>query len=202
MSYNAEIHICKTLYSTEDTEMNIGYARVSTTDQNLELQLEALNKVACEKIFTDQVSGTTFERGGLSEALGYVRKGDCIVVWKLDRLGRSLKELLELVGKLEEMGVGFRSITEGMDTSTSGGKMIFHVFGALAQFERDLIRERTKAGLAAAKAKGRIGGRPNSIDSTKVESIDKLCESMSVTAACKQVGVSRASYYRLKSASR
>src|ERR671931_1662565 len=122
------------------------------------LQRDALQKIGCEKIFTDTASGTKAERKGLDEALEFVREGDTLVVWRLDRLGRSLKHLIETVTLLHNRGIGFKSLTEQIDTTTSGGKLIFHVFGALAEFERDLIRERTKAGLAAARARGRVGG--------------------------------------------
>src|SRR5947209_797764 len=142
--------------------MLIGYARVSTQDQTLNLQLDALNKAGCNRIFTDTISGSIQERKGLEEALSFVRPGDSLVVWRLDRLGRSLKHLIETIGQLNRKGIGFRSITESIDTTTSSGKLVFHVFGALAEFERDLIRERTKAGLAAARMRGRLGGRPRS----------------------------------------
>ncbi len=149
--------------------MYIGYARVSTTDQTLNLQRDALEKIGCQKIFTDIISGATMERKGLEEALSFAREGDTIIVWKLDRLGRSLKHLIETVTKLNNRKVGFKSLTENIDTTTSGGKLIFHIFGALAEFERDIIRERTQAGLAAARARGRLGGRPRvkSLDNPK-----------------------------------
>src|SRR5437763_3033203 len=140
--------------------MLIGYARVSTQDQTLNLQKNALEKIGCSKIFTDTASGAQTERKGLDEALAYVREGDSLVVWKLDRLGRSLKHLIETITALNNRNVGFQSITEHIDTTTSGGKLIFHIFGAFAEFERDIIRERTNAGLAAARAGGRFGGRP------------------------------------------
>src|SRR2546421_10016956 len=135
--------------------MLIGYARVSTQDQTLNLQKDALEKRGCSKIFTDTASGATTERKGLDEALAYVRVGDSLVVWKLDRLGRSLKHLIETISTLNNRKIGFQSVTENIDTTTSGGKLIFHIFGALAEFERDIIRERTKAGLEAARARGR-----------------------------------------------
>ncbi len=141
--------------------MLIGYARVSTQDQTLNLQQDALEKIGCTRIFTDTASGTTTERKGLDEALTFLRDGDTLVVWRLDRLGRSLKHLIETISFLQQRNIGFKSITENIDTTTSGGKLIFHVFGALAEFERDLIRERTLAGLLAARARGRYGGRPN-----------------------------------------
>ena len=140
--------------------MLIGYARVSTQEQTLNLQKDALAKAGCTKIFTDTASGAKTERIGLEEALNYVRKGDTLVVWRLDRLGRSLPHLITTMTDLEERGIGFKSLTENIDTTTSGGKLIFHIFGALAEFERNLIRERTTAGLLAARARGRKGGRP------------------------------------------
>src|SRR5947199_10223925 len=140
--------------------MNIGYARVSNQDQTLDLQKDALEKIGCTKIFTDTASGAKAERKGLEEALNYVRAGDTLVVWRLDRLGRSLKHLIETITDLNNRKVGFKSIQENIDTLTSGGKLIFHMFGALAEFERDIIRERTNAGLEAARARGRVGGRP------------------------------------------
>src|SRR5438128_9044927 len=142
--------------------MLIGYARVSTQDQTLNLQKDALEKIGCSKIFTDTISGSTTERKGLDQALTYVREGDTLVVWRLDRLGRSLKHLIETITHLNNRKIGFMSITENIDTTTSGGKLIFHIFGALAEFERDIIRERTNAGLQAARARGRLGGRPKS----------------------------------------
>jgi DNA invertase Pin-like site-specific DNA recombinase len=143
--------------------MRIGYARVSTHDQTLNLQQDALHKAGCDRIFTDTGSGAKVERKGLEEALTYVRNGDTLVVWRLDRLGRSLPHLITTMTALEERGIGFKSLTENIDTTTSGGKLIFHIFGALAEFERNLIKERTLAGLAAARARGRKGGRPKAL---------------------------------------
>src|SRR5260370_20266354 len=140
----------------------IGYARVSTQDQNLSLQKDALTKAGCEKIFTDTISGSTQERKGLDEALNFLRSGDTLVVWKLDRLGRTMKHLIDTLTRLKDKGIGFKSLTENIDTTTPGGKLIFHVFGSLAEFERDLIRERTQAGLLAARARGRQSGRAKS----------------------------------------
>src|SRR3954466_11684681 len=140
--------------------MLIGYARVSTNDQTLDLQQDALTKAGCEKIFTDTVSGATTERKGLDQALTKLRAGDTLTVWRLDRLGRSLPHLITTITSLEKQGIGFKSLTENIDTTTSGGKLIFHIFGALAEFERNLIRERTLAGLEAARARGRTGGKP------------------------------------------
>ena len=137
----------------------IGYARVSTAEQSLALQKDALRAAGCEEVHEDHASGAKAERPGLAAALGHVRRGDTLVTWKLDRLGRSMGHLIETVRALEARGVGFRSLTEGVDTTTPGGTLVFHLFGALAQFERDLIRERTGAGLRAAEARGRKGGR-------------------------------------------
>lgn len=137
----------------------IGYARVSTTDQDLALQVDALAKAGCARVFEDKASGAKADRPGLAAALGFVREGDILTVWKLDRLGRSLPHLIETVNALEARSVSFRSLTETIDTTTPGGRLIFHIFGALGQFERDLIRERTRAGLDAAAARGRQGGR-------------------------------------------
>src|ERR671937_1108019 len=147
--------------------MLVGYARVSTNEQTLDLQKDALEKVGCKKIFTDTASGAKAERKGLEEALEYVREGDTLVVWRLDRLGRSLKHLIETISQLDTRRIGFKSLTENIDTTTSGGKLIFHVFGALAEFERDLIRERTQAGLLAARARGQHGGRPKVLNDPK-----------------------------------
>ena len=144
--------------------MLIGYARVSTSDQTLNLQQDALEKIGCAKIFKDIISGATTERQGLDEALSYVREGDTLAVWRLDRLGRSLKHLIETITNLNNRKIGFKSIQENIDTTTSGGKLIFQIFGALAEFERDIIRERTKAGLQAACARERLGGRPKALN--------------------------------------
>lgn len=145
--------------------MLIGYARVSTQEQNLELQIKALKEEGCKKIFTEKASGAQRERPELKAALEYMRpnSGDILVVWKLDRLARSIKQLIETVENLEKEQIGFKSITEKIDTTTSGGKLIFHIFGALAEFERSLIKERTLAGLKAAREMGRVGGRPPSL---------------------------------------
>lgn len=177
--------------------MLIGYARVSTQDQTLHLQRDALRKIGCDKIFTDTASGAATERQGLAEALEYVREGDTLVVWKLDRLGRSLKHLIETITHLNNRNIGFKSITENIDTTTSGGKLIFHIFGALAEFERDIIRERTNAGLQAARARGRFGGRPKaktlntpkkvalaqSLYDDKTNTIDEICHTLNISRA-------------------
>lgn len=178
--------------------MLIGYARVSTSDQNIELQLDALKQAGCEKTFIDEgISGSKTDRPGLNDALEFARKGDTIVVWKLDRLGRSLPHLIEVVTGLGDAGIEFKSIQESIDTSTPGGRLVFHVFGAVAEFERDLIRERTQAGLNAAKARGRNGGRPKSLTPDQIKVAKALAASnMPVTEICEQVGCSRATYYR------
>jgi DNA invertase Pin-like site-specific DNA recombinase len=157
--------------------MLIGYARVSTTDQTLALQEDALRAVGCTKVFTDVISGAATERPGLAQALDYARPGDVLVVWKLDRLGRSLAHLIQIVQTLQAQGIEFRSLQEQMDTTTPGGQLIFHIFGALAEFERALIRERTRAGLAAARARGRHGGRPRKLTPDTV----RLAQQMLVT---------------------
>src|SRR5574339_1059374 len=154
--------------------MFVGYARVSTQDQTLDLQKDALEKIGCTKIFTDTASGAKAERKGLEDALGYVREGDILVVWRLDRLGRSLKHLIETITELNKQGIGFKSIQENIDTTTSGGKLVFHIFGALAEFERDIIKERTQAGLNAARARGRKGGRPKALTSKTIEQAKTL----------------------------
>ena len=149
---------------------NIGYARVSTADQDPALQLDALATAGCAKIFEDRAaSGARTDRAGLRCALDYVREGDVLIVWKLDRLGRSLPHLIETLASLATRGVGFRSITEAIDTTTPGGRLVFHLFGALGQFERDLIQERTRAGLVAAALRGRKGGRKRVVTGEKLE---------------------------------
>ncbi len=147
----------------------IGYARVSTTAQDPQLQLDALTAAGCARIFTESVSGVKTHRPELDAALKYLREGDQLVVWRLDRLGRSLPHLLDVLVQLDGRGVGFRSLTEALDTSTSGGRLVFSVFGAIAQFERELITERTRAGLAAAKAQGRVGGRPRTMTQANID---------------------------------
>jgi DNA invertase Pin-like site-specific DNA recombinase len=177
--------------------MLIGYARVSTHEQNLAPQTDALKKAGCSKIFGDKVSGAGSERPGLKAALEYVREGDTLLVWRLDRLGRSLKDLIEIIGGLEKRGIGFKSIQESIDTTTSGGRLIFHVFGALAEFERNLIRERTRAGLAAARARGRKGGRPRALDGKKVELAYRLYDERKYTIKeiCRILGISKPTLY-------
>jgi len=177
--------------------MLIGYARVSTLAQNLDLQLDALNKAGCEKIFTDKASGAKEERKGLTEALEFIRPGDTLVVWKLDRLGRNLKHLISTIEGLNKRGIDFSSLKENLDTSTPTGKLIFSVMGALAEFERDLLRERINAGLAAARARGREGGRPQKLNDKKIEMIRKLYleREQSVAEIAKAFDVDRRSIY-------
>lgn len=178
--------------------MIIGYARVSTHEQNLTPQTDALKQAGCERIFEDRIGGATKERPGLHDALSYVRRGDTLLVWRLDRLGRSLRNLIELIGKLEERGIGFRSLQESIDTTTSGGRLIFHVFGALAEFERNLIRERTRAGLAAARARGRKGGRPRKLSKKQADLTRQLYaqKKHSVKDICQMMGVSKPTLYK------
>lgn len=178
--------------------MKIGYARVSSDDQSLDLQRDALHSAGCERIYEEKESGGKTERPELLRLLEVLRQGDTLVVWRLDRLGRSIKHLIEVVEKLEAMGVGFHSVTEAIDTTTSGGKLVFHIFAALAEFERTLIRERTRAGLQAARARGRQGGRPVSISPHKQRMAQALRDdpSQSVAQICKELGVSRTTFYR------
>ena len=174
----------------------IGYARVSTAEQDTALQTDALRKAGCERIFEDTVSGAKADRPGLTAALAYVREGDALVVWRLDRLGRSLPHLIETVGALEGRGVGFRSLMEAIDTTTSGGRLIFHVFGALGQFERDLIRERTKAGLAAAAARGRKGGRKPVVTSEKLQRArEHLANGLNVREVAARLKIGKTALY-------
>ena len=178
--------------------MLIGYARVSTQDQTHNLQKDALHKAGCDRIFTDTASGSKSERIGLDEAMSYVRPGDTLVVWRLDRLGRSLKHLIETITGLESRKIGFKSITESIDTTTSGGKLIFHIFGALAEFERDIIRERTQAGLNAARARGRKGGRPKALTPKTARQLQTLYndKTNTIDEICRTLKISRATLYR------
>lgn len=177
--------------------MKIGYARVSTHEQNLSLQKDAVKQAGCGKIFQDRVSGAKAERPGLEEAKAYVREGDTLVVWRLDRLGRSLKHLIKTITALEERGVAFQSIQESIDTTTSGGRLVFHIFGALAEFERNLIRERTRAGLAAARARGRRGGRPRALDEKKTQLLYQLYDERkrTVKEICEVLDISKSTLY-------
>ena len=167
-------------------------------DQTLDLQKDALEKAGCSRIFTDTASGAKAERTGLDEALSHLREGDTLVVWRLDRLGRSLKHLIETITKLANRGIGFKSITEAIDTTTSGGKLIFHIFGALAEFERDIIRERTQAGLTAARARGRNGGRPKALTPKKAQQLLTLYndKTNTIDEICRTLNISRATLYR------
>ena len=175
----------------------IGYARVSTADQSLDLQQDALREAGCEPLFEDHASGARADRPGLIKALDYARHGDTIIVWKLDRLGRSMAHLIETVQTLQARGVGFRSLTEGVDTTTPGGTLIFHLFGALAQFERDLIRERTRAGLAAAEARGRKGGRRPVVTPDKLARAQAhIAQGLTVREAAVRLKVGRTALYR------
>jgi DNA invertase Pin-like site-specific DNA recombinase len=176
----------------------LGYARVSTGDQHPDLQVDALTAAGCYRVFVDRASGARTDRPQLTAVLDQLRPGDTLVVWRLDRLGRSLRHLVDTVTGLADRGLGFRSLQEQVDATTPGGKLVFHVFAALAEFERDLIRERTNAGLAAARARGRTGGRPTVMTADKLAVARQLYDSGEHTmAAIAQVlGVSRASVYR------
>src|SRR3954471_1189788 len=178
--------------------MLIGYARISTLDQTLALQQDALTAAGCEHIYTDTVSGTKAERKGLTEALSHLRQGDTLVVWRLDRLGRSLRHLIDTVTELQTRGIGFQSITESINTTTSGGKLVFHIFGALAEFEREIIRERTKAGLQAARSRGRNGGRPRKLTNKQIQMLQHLAadKKHSVKEICQTLGIGRTAFYR------
>lgn len=174
----------------------IGYARVSTADQDPALQIDALTKAGCARVFEDKASGAKTDRPGLAAALAFVREGDVLVVWKLDRLGRSLPHLIEAVNALEARGVGFRSLTETIDTTTPGGRLIFHIFGALGQFERDLIRERTRAGLDAAVARGRRGGRKPVVTEEKLRRARMLiAQGLTVREAAARIKVGKTALY-------
>ncbi|AFN56311.1 DNA invertase Pin-like site-specific DNA recombinase [Zymomonas mobilis] len=178
--------------------MKIGYARVSTHEENLDDQIKALKEAGCEEVFTDKVSSIKAERPGLEEALNFMREGDKFIVWRLDRLARSLKELITLVDNLKKRSVLFESLSEKIDTASSDGGLIFHIFGAMAEFERNLIRERTQAGLKAARARGRLGGRPH-MPEDKINTAITLYHSnpdMPIADICQASGVSRATLYR------
>ncbi len=176
----------------------VGYSRVSTGDQTADLQRDALAAIGCERIFSDTASGASTERPELTAALNYLRIGDVLCVRRLDRLGRSLKHLVEVVADLQERGIGFRSLHENIDTTTPTGRLTFHIFAALAEFERDLIRERTVAGLAAARARGHLGGRKPSLTKKKIEVAQRMYDAGDSTVAdiAKVLGVSRATVYR------
>jgi DNA invertase Pin-like site-specific DNA recombinase len=189
-------HVFRTGKRTPHPLAHIGYARVSTVDQDPALQLDALASAGCGKVFEDRASGARSDRAGLRSALEYVREGDVLIVWKLDRLGRSLPHLIETVTKLEERGVGFRSITEAIDTTTSGGRLVFHLFGALGQFERDLIQERTRAGLKAAATRGRKGDRKPVVLPDKLERArGMVAKGLTVREAATRLRVGKTALY-------
>lgn len=178
--------------------MLVGYARVSTLDQKMDLQIDALKEAGCEKIFTDQCSGAKAQRPGLDEALEFIRKDDCLVIWKLDRLGRSLKHLVDTLEMLKDRGIGFKSIRDGFDTTTAAGMFLFNVMGAMAEFEREIIRERVNAGLTAARARGVKGGRKPVLNSTQIKLGVALAKNREIEIAeiCEQLKCSRSTYYR------
>ena len=176
----------------------LGYARVSTIEQNPQLQLDALVGAGCERIWTDHASGALDQRVELAAVLNYLRPGDTLVVWRLDRLARSTRHLLELGERFAEQNIGLRSLTEAIDTTTPAGRLVFHIFGAIAEFERDLIKERTHAGLAAARARGRVGGRPTKMTPQKITIARQLRDERELTMAqiADTIGVSRPTLYR------
>ena len=178
--------------------MLVGYARVSTQDQNPRLQLDALKDAGCEKIFVEKASGAQRDRPELSAAIDCARAGDTLVVWKLDRLARSLKQLIETIEGLEQREIGFRSLTEAIDTTTSGGRLVFHIFASLAEFERSIIRERTRAGLEAARSRGRTGGRPPALTDKDLIAAKAMLkdDTMTVEEIAKQLGVAPSTLYR------
>ena len=177
--------------------MQIGYARVSTLDQNLDLQLDALKQFGCEKIFQEKITGTKIKREQLQNAIDYLRAGDVLVVWKLDRLGRSLKDLLLIVNEMNQKGIGLKSLHENIDTTTSTGKLIFHIFASLAEFEKDVIKERTNAGLKAARARGRVGGRPKKLSDKQMNLLKTLHQDKDTSIAdiSKILGISKKTIY-------
>ncbi len=176
----------------------LGYARVSTTEQNPDLQVDELTAAGCWRVWTDHASGVLDRRPQLDAVLEQLRPGDTLVVWRLDRLGRSLRHLIAMVSELDERGVGFRSLRESIDTTTAGGRLVFHLFGALAQFEREIIRDRTMAGLTAARARGRVGGRPSKLSAEQRRQARKMYDERELTVEQigKVLGVSRTSIYR------
>ena len=178
--------------------MLIGYSRISTSDQQLSLQHDALKEAGCEKIFQDIASGAKADRTGLKDAIEFARSGDVFCCWKLDRVGRSLRDLIDTINILNDKGVGFRSLTENLNTTSPSGMLLFHIFGSLAEFERALIRERTNAGLASARARGRLGGRPKANNTNRIESAATLHKDgkMSITEICETLKISRSTFYR------
>lgn len=178
--------------------MLIGYARVSTAEQNLDLQKDALDKAGCERIFTDHISGAKADRPGLTEAFNYVREGDTLVVWRLDRLGRSLKDLIEWVNNLNQKGIQLKSLTEMIDTNSPMGEFTFHLFGSLAQLERRWIQDRTMAGLAAARARGKIGGRPKKFsENQRAHALELHQKEIPIDKIIEITGISRTTLYRI-----
>jgi DNA invertase Pin-like site-specific DNA recombinase len=181
--------------------MQIGYARISTGEQTLHLQEDALNQAGCEQLYRDVASGAKADRPGLTKAVEHLRTGDTLVVWRLDRLGRSLRHLIDTLTDLDKRGIGFKSLTENIDTTTPGGRLIFHIFGSLAEFERDLIRERTNAGLAAARSRGRTGGRPP-VKAFRNPATLAMAKDLyhntktSIDDICRQFNISRPTLYR------
>lgn len=175
-----------------------GYARVSTAGQTADLQCDALEKAGCDRLFVDTASGAKAHRPELDRMMELLREGDVVIVWRLDRLGRSVQNLVELMNRFQEMVVGFVSLNEAIDTTTPGGILVFNIFAALAQFERDLIGERTNAGLEAARARGRRGGRPLKLDAKQVAEVRRLYDSKTVTVnqIASMMGVGRATVYR------
>ena len=178
--------------------MLVGYARVSTQDQKPELQLDALKAAGCERVFEEKASGAQRERAQLHAALDYMREGDTLVVWRLDRLARSIKQLIETVEDLQTRGIGFRSVTEAIDTTTSGGRLVFHIFAALSEFERSIIRERTTAGLKAARERGRVGGRPPAMTEEDIAAARALLgnPTISTKEVARRLGVSVSTLYK------
>lgn len=180
--------------------MLVGYARVSTQDQNLDLQIDALTKAGCQKIFAEKITGATTDRSELNNLKTFIRDNqDTVVVYKLDRLGRSLKNLIDEMQSLQGRGIGFKSLQENIDTTTSGGRLFFHVFAALAEFERDIIRERTQAGLKAARARGRLGGRPKKLTESQLHLMRKLYadKANDISEICKMFNISKPTLFRL-----
>jgi len=178
--------------------LKIGYARVSTVDQHEELQMDALRKAGCEKFFTDKISGAKSDRPGLTQALDFARSGDALVVWKLDRLGRSIIDLINLLNSMQSRGIEFISLTESIDTTTANGKLFFHLMASFAEYERNLIRERTNAGLSAARARGRLGGRERKLKDGKLALALKMCENpdTAVKDVASTFGVTESTMYR------
>ena len=178
--------------------MRIGYARVSTQEQDLALQLDALNKEGCEKIFQEKASGAQRDRPELKTALAYMRKGDTLVVWKIDRLARSMKQLIETIESFQERGIGLKSLQDPIDTSSPSGKLVFHIFAALAEFERGVIRERTTAGLRAARERGRVGGRPPSLSAKDLQAAKAMLKDSDITVAAvaRRLNVAASTLYR------